>query len=367
MKSKLRVGIIGTRGIPNRYGGFEGFAEQLSRRLAALGHHVTVYCSHDQHYRDLTLNGVHLCFRYNPEFMIGTTGQFIYDLNCNLHANRQAFDVILHLGYTSDSVWSWMWSKTARHLTNMDGMEWMRSKYAPAVQTFLKKAEKWAARRSAMLIADSPGIQEYLGSQYDTPIRFISYGAEFPGSFNREAAAEFQVRPYAYDLIIARMEPENNIEMAVEAALKQMSPVPLLIFANETGYGARLKKRYQHEPLIRFQKANYQKEIMNSLRHFSRYYIHGHSAGGTNPSLLEAMACECRILAHDNVFNNGVLENNAGYYLDSRHLTDLLNNEWSIKKYQDQTGSNLDSIRNRHNWDFITDEYENAFYQALEL
>ncbi len=367
MKDKLHIGIIGTRGIPNRYGGFEAFAEQISQRLAARGHDVTVYCSHNQQYREKTMKGVHLAFRYNPESWAGTAGQFIYDLGCNLHACRQNFDVILHLGYTSDSVWSWLWSSKSLHLTNMDGMEWMRAKYPPAVQWFLKKAEKWAAARSDLLIADSLGIQEYLEAHYKTPVRYISYGAEIPAGYDDTILSEFHVEKHQYDLLIARMEPENNIEMAIKARLNINSIVPLLIFSNETRYGDRLKKRYRHEPAIRFHKANYQPAALNALRYYSRFYIHGHSAGGTNPSLLEAMACECRILAHDNRFNRSVLEDNAGYYNDTQQLTGLLSQAWSPDGFRQQAENNLDAIKNNHDWEHITNEYEKAFYQVPGL
>ena len=365
MKGKLRIGIIGTRGIPNRYGGFEAFAEQVSGRLARRGHHVTVYCPQSQQYRENSLNGAHLVFRRDPGAFAGTAGQFIYDLACNLHAGKQSFDVILHLGYTSDAAWSWLWSGKARHVTNMDGMEWARAKYVPAVRSYLEKAETWAARRSVLLVADSKHMREYLESKYATPVRFISYGAGIPVSFNREAPAEYGAAAFLYDLVIARMEPENNIEMAVEAKLAENSTVPLLIFSNETKHGSRLKNKYRHERLIRFQQACYQPGVLDSLRHFSRYYIHGHSAGGTNPSLLEAMACGCRILSHDNPFNREVLTDNAGFYPDGTSLSDLLNQPWTLEKFQRQTENNLRIIRENHNWEFITDEYEQALGQAL--
>jgi hypothetical protein len=234
MKDKLRIGIIGTRGIPNSYGGFEAFAEQVSVRLAAKGHHVTVYCSHNQAYRENMLNGVHLAYVRNPENLAGTAGQFLYDLGCNLHARKQYFDVILHLGYTSDSVWTWLWCGRARHITNMDGMEWMRSKYPAPVQAFLKKAEKLAADRSDLLIADSRAIRAYLESTYAAPVRYIAYGAVIPSSFDAAVPGKYNVEPGCYDLAIARMEPENNLEMAVKAKLAEHSAIPLLIFSNDT-------------------------------------------------------------------------------------------------------------------------------------
>ena len=365
-KSRLQIGIIGTRGIPNRYGGFEVCAEEISSRLTEKGHRVTVFCPHNQVYREPLLDKVDLKFCYNPEIHIGTAGQFFYDLNCNLAAGRGNFDVILHLGYTSDSVWSPIWSSRTRHITNMDGMEWQRQKYSPRIQSFLKKAERWAAHRSDLLIADSKGIYQYLTSKYKTPVRYISYGAEVPETFNPEILLDYHVSQFGYDMIVARMEPENNIEMALKTRLDARAEIPLLIFSNETGYGEKMKKKYGGHPLIRFQEAIYTPGILNSLRFYSRYYLHGHSAGGTNPSLLEAMASRCRILAHDNYFNRSILENNASFYAGTEDLVELLNLPWSEEQFRDQITNNLQAIKMKHNWDSITNEYESAFYQALE-
>ena len=365
MKDKLKIGIIGTRGIPNRYGGFEAFAGQVSERLAAKGHEITVYCSHNQAYREPKINDVNLVFIYNPEHFSGTAGQFFYDLGCNLHARRQSFDVILHLGYTSDSVWTWLWSRRSKHITNMDGMEWMRSKYPPAVQSFLKKAEQFAANGSSLLIADSTAISDYLVSKYKTPVRFISYGAEIPTFFDPSVLIKCRAEPKRFDLVIARMEPENNIEMAIRAKLDENTPVPLLILSNDTRYGTQLKRNYRSEPLIRFLPADYNPETLNSLRHFARYYIHGHSVGGTNPSLLEAMACGCQIVAHNNLFNKSVLGSNAGFYANAGELATLLKGNSSPGNTLQSRENNLAAIREFHNWDFITNEYESAFYQVL--
>jgi glycosyltransferase involved in cell wall biosynthesis len=362
---KLNIGILGTRGIPNSYGGFEALAEAISLRLVKKGHRITVYCSHDQKYRENTLNGAELIFCKNPESMMGNTGQFIYDLNCNLHARRQPFDILLHLGYTSDSIWSGLWRKKTKHIVNMDGIEWSRSKYAPSVQAFLHKAEKWAANHCSLMIADSMSIHAYLSSFYKTPVSYISYGAEIPVSVDEKALRKFLVKKYEYDLLIARMEPENNIEMAIKAKLKEDSSFPLLIFSNATKYGNHLISKYRDFPTIRFQEAHYQHEDLNPLRYYSRYYIHGHSVGGTNPSLLEAMACGCRILAHQNVYNQEVLEQNAKYYHDDSQLAELLNESWSLEKFDQSCQSNLKAIVEKYNWESVTDEYEQAFYRII--
>ena len=163
----LKIAILGTRGIPNHYGGFEQFAEYLAKGLVERGFEVSVYNSHNHPYREKTWNGVEIIHCYDPEDKIGTAGQFIYDLNCIKDSRKRDFDIILQLGYTSSSVWNrFLPRKRTIITTNMDGLEWKRSKYSKPVQQFLKRAEGLAVKFSDHLIADSKGIREYLKEKY---------------------------------------------------------------------------------------------------------------------------------------------------------------------------------------------------------
>lgn len=362
----MNIGIIGTRGIPNRYGGFEYFAARLSVRLVERGHRVTVFCSHTQDYREPFYQGVELSFQWNPEKWMGTAGQFFYDLVCNLAGRRKKFDVILHLGYTSDAIWSLLWEPGRLHITNMDGMEWQRAKYSVPVRKFLRWSEKLAAKRSQYLVADSPVIDEYLKRLYRRPVALISYGADIPEFFKEQLPAQLDLSPGNYDLAVARMEPENNIETMIRAKTEDNSGIPLVIFANETHYGRTLKKKYEKYRQIRFMKPLYDNEILNSVRHFSRFYLHGHSAGGTNPSLLEAMACGCRIIAHDNRFNRAVTGENALYFHDAAGLAHSLMNPASLAGFHHKILENLEKIRNEYSWESVTDQYERLFIAAVQ-
>ena len=136
-QNNMKIGILGTRGIPNFYGGFEQFAQYLSEAFVKKGHEVHVYNSHTHPYEKNEWNGVKLIHCYDPENTIGTVGQFIYDLNCILDSRKREFDIILQLGYTSSSVWNWIFPKKSIIMTNMDGFEWKRSKYSKPVQQFL--------------------------------------------------------------------------------------------------------------------------------------------------------------------------------------------------------------------------------------
>ncbi len=367
MKSSLYIAILGTRGIPNRYGGFEAFAEELSVRLVNRGHRVKVFCPSDQVYQDTHYKGVELDFQTDPVQTLGTTGQFIYDLNCNLRSRQDQPDIVLHLGYTSDSVWYWLWPGKSVHITNMDGMEWKREKYSAPVRRFLRLAESLAAQKSHALVADSRAIEDYLRSKYKTPVRYISYGAVIPEGFNADHPANLGIYPGKYDCLVARAEPENNLDAAIRAKLSDTTGIPLLVFTNHNEFRSELKSRYSSERLIRFEEPLYDRHKLDSIRHFSRYYLHGHSAGGTNPSLLEAMACRCRIIAHDNVFNRSVLGSNALYFNNAGQLSELLAHNPDDLYFNRAVENNLETISVHHSWELITDQYEALFQDSIQL
>jgi glycosyltransferase involved in cell wall biosynthesis len=316
--SEMKIAILGTRGIPNRYGGFEQFAEIVSQAWLAEGHDVWVYCGHRHEFKGHEFKGVHRISIFDPEYLIGTAGQFLYDLGCILDARKRNFDVILQLGYTSSSVWWPLLPKKPAIITNMDGLEWKRSKYSPMVRRFLRHAEAWAVKSSDLLISDSPGIRQYLLEHYQKDSEFIAYGADIPEiSDNHLHLSTFGVEPFGYNLLIARFEPENNLEMILEGIEKSAFPRKTLVVGNPgNAFGKYLKNRFRHSSIL-FTGAIYNKECIDELRKFAFLYYHGHSVGGTNPSLLEAMATGARIAAHDNIFNRAVLEDLAEYFSNS--------------------------------------------------
>ena len=321
----MYIGILGTRGIPNNYGGFEQFAEFLSVGLVNRGHQVSVYNSHKHQYQDKTYQGVELIHCYDPEFRIGTSGQFIYDFNCIRDARKRDFDILLQLGYTSSSVWAkWLPSK-AIIVTNMDGLEWRRSKYSKPVQRFLLKAEKRAVNSSDELIADSIGIHQYLKDKYSVKAHYIPYGAEIFNDPDQEIIEKFRVEPFKFDMLIARLEPENSIEIILDGVVKSNSTNQFLVVGNnETSYGKFLVGKYVKESRIIFTGGIYNQDELNQLRYYSRLYFHGHTVGGTNPSLLEAMGSQALIAASDNEFNNAILQNDGFKFKTSDDVKRLL-------------------------------------------
>lgn len=358
----MKIGILGTRGIPNHYGGFEQFAEYLSVGLAERGHEVVVYNSSTHPFQEKQYRGVRIIHCADPEDKIGTAGQFIYDLNCIRDARNRAFDVLLQLGYTSSSVWGKLLPRNTVVFTNMDGLEWKRSKYNKWVKRFLHFAEKWAVTSSDVLIADSRAIQSYLQKKFGKPSEFIAYGADLITQFNEEKLKDYNVNAHEYFLLIARMEPENNIEMILDGYQRSGDSRPFLVVGKtENTFGKRMVQKFSGNPNIRFTGGIYDSDTINNLRHFSRLYFHGHTVGGTNPSLLEAMAAGAVIAAHDNPFNQAVLESDALFFDSAKAVEDLLRNFGNRFDFAGMISNNQRKIEQHYSWRSIIDQYESTF------
>lgn len=362
----MKIGIIGTRGIPNNHGGFEQFAEHFAVYLKEKNHEVYVYNSHDHPYQDTKYKGVNIIHAFDPEFKIGTVGQFIYDLNCIRDSRKRNFDIILQLGYTSNSIWYKLLPKKPVIITNMDGMEWKRSKYSKKVRKFLKYAESLAVKSSDYLIADSIGIQEYLMETYNKPSEFIAYGASVFNNPNSAILKKYNIKEHKYCMILARLEPENNIETIIKGYIKSNTEYPLIIFGGINAYGKNLETKYGSDSRIIFADANYNQEELNNLRYYSRYYFHGHSVGGTNPSLLEAMASNTLIIANNNIFNKSILENDALYFNNSSDIEKLLNDDESFHLKEAFSEANVCKINNFYNWKTINSQYEQFILEKLK-
>jgi glycosyltransferase involved in cell wall biosynthesis len=354
----MKIAILGTRGVPNHYGGFEQFAQYLSKGLTDKGHQVWVYNPHNHPFQSNTWEGVRIIHKYDPEDQIGTAGQFIYDFNCILDSHSRSFDVILQLGYTSSSVWHWMMPRKPVIMTNMDGLEWKRTKYSRRIQSFLKFAESLSVSSSDHLIADSLGIQSYIREKYDRFSTYIPYGATVFDNPDVKLLDQYKLQPFKYTMLIARLEPENNIETILTGICKSETSLPCLVIGNHnTTYGKYLKAKFNQEN-IRFMGSVYDIFTLNNLRHYCYLYFHGHTVGGTNPSLLEAMASEALICAHNNEFNSHILGQDAFYFQGDTSLAELLNQSLASEERETKTKNNVNKIKNQYTWDSIVTQYE---------
>jgi glycosyltransferase involved in cell wall biosynthesis len=363
----LRIAILGTRGIPNHYGGFEHISEYVSEGLVKRGHSVTVYNSHNHPYTADNWNGVNIKHCYDPEFLIGTAGQFVYDLNCLMDARKQKFDVVLLMGYTSSSVWGKLYPKSSAIITNMDGLEWKRSKYSKPVQQFLKYAEKLAIKYSEFYISDSRVIKDYLENKYNINSEYIPYGADVYTEQEREQLTTRNALKEDYFLLMARMEPENNIETILEGFNNSNSRRQFKVLG-DTGnrFGKFIRTRFKNDERIQFKGAIFDNAKVRSLQNNSYLYFHGHSVGGTNPSLLEAMASEALIAAHNNPFNKSVLSSDAYYFSNAHEVREIVETVQRNANERAMVKNNLYKIAFQFNWNKIVDEYESFILECYE-
>lgn len=359
----MKISIIGTRGIPNHYGGFEQCAEYLALGLVKRGFEVIVYNSHNHPFQEKQWNGVQIVHCYDPEHKLGTAGQFIYDFNCILDARKQNCDIILQLGYTSSSIWGWLMPKKSIVTTNMDGLEWKRTKYSEKVKKFLRYAESLGVKYSDHLISDSIGIQNYLKKAYNVDSTYIAYGATLFEANDTTALKDYNLNIYGYDMLIARLEPENSIEIILDGIAKANIDRPFLVIGNHlTSYGEHLKKKFSEFKQIRFIGGIYDINILNNLRYYSNIYFHGHTVGGTNPSLLEAMASNSLICANNNDFNKYILGTDAIYFDNSDDVVNhMLNVNYEDNHFQTMLSENKLKISNVYDWELIIDQYAEHF------
>jgi len=365
----MKIAIVGCRGIPNTYGGFEQFAEYLSVGLVQKGHNVVVFNSHDHPYREDSYLGVEIARAYDPGQYIGSASQFIYDYLGIRGARRLRPDIILLLGYGSSAL-PLMLSRTGSSLviTNMDGMEWMRAKWSRPVKAFFKWSERLAVKHSDHLVADSTAIQDYLTRTYGARSAFIPYGANVFENPDVSALDAYDLKKNEYYLLIARFEPENNIKAVLEGFRASRTTIPLVLVGSYgTKHGKSLYEEFGGHKNVRFLGGVFDFQALNSLRYLSLLYFHGHSVGGTNPALLEAMAASANIAAHDNVFNRSVLGENAVYFKGPEDVRGIIENISELNgKRQALTGKNLEKIRTRYNWSRIINQYEELFINVLQ-
>lgn len=353
--------IAGTRGIPNRYGGFEQFAEKLSALLVQKELKVSVFNPHTHEFRGEEINGVKIIRVKNYERLLGVFGTLLYDYHCLRQAYRQKDAVVLLCGYGSAFLVRGFFSKhTNRTIIHMDGLEWKRSKWNKLLRWVLKRMERNTARFFPHLVVDHPVLKEYYQREYGVSAHVIAYGAEVsePGRYDKE-----------HYLVIARLEPENNVGMIIEGYLRAGVSHKLVVVGDlNTRHARQLLKRFGREEKIVFAGGVFERERLRELREKSILYFHGHSVGGTNPSLLEAMADGCLIAFHNNVFNRFVLGENGLFFQSSEQICEIiLKKKKILLESKTSLDANIRMIENHYNWEKIAREYKMLFEKITRI
>jgi glycosyltransferase involved in cell wall biosynthesis len=311
--------MVGTRGVPARYGGFETAVEEIGRRLVAGGHEVTVYCRGERHPEPEYL-GMRLVYLPAIEKKVAET--LSHTGLSVLHAfrskiGREGADVALLFNAANAPMLPILRTLRIPVATHVDGLEWKRTKWSGTGQKYYRAAESMAVRWSDALIADAVGIQDYYRERFDADTVFIPYGAPILAGTDTAKLAEAGYEPGGFHLVVARFEPENHVHLAVEGHRRSKAEKPLVVvgsapYADE--YTAQVKELAGDDPRITFMGGVWDQDLLDALYAGALTYIHGHSVGGTNPSLLRAMGAGASVLAFDVNFNREVLGEEAGRF-----------------------------------------------------
>lgn len=313
-----KLNILGTRGVPARHGGFESFAEQISLFLVGRGWQVTVYCQADGEgaITERFWRGVHLvCIPVNRS---GAAGTVIFDWKATCHALSQN-GLFLTLGYNTAIFNLLQRLKGQTNVINMDGIEWRRDKWGVVAKTWFWLNERFGCWIGNHLVADHPKIKEHLASRVSAEkITMIPYGGDEVLEADVSALAAYGVEPGKFSVIIARPEPENSFLEMVRAFSRSVRGHKLVVLGNfqpeQNAFHRQVMQAASAEVI--FPGAIYEARVVQALRFFSRFYLHGHRVGGTNPSLVEALGAGCAVIAHDNHFNRWVAGAGASYFAD---------------------------------------------------
>ncbi len=350
-----QIALVGTVGVPARYGGFETLAEQLARHVHPDAARLTIYgqksayttaereggfAGHQRRFLPLCANGVQ---------------SMLHDALALLDvALRRKPDALLVLGTSG----AWMLPLVRvirpemRIVANIDGLEWRRDKFGSGARRLLKALEWCAVKASHAIIADNGGLLPIIRALHGIEPVTIAYGGDHvdvpPADWWGEGEA-----PAGHWLAVARVEPENNSAMIIEAA--QLAGKPLVFVGNwnANAYGRALKARYAGQPGLMLMDPVYDAARLNRLRQGALGYVHGHSVGGTNPSLVEALFGTDRVLAFDCVFNRATLDDAGGWFGSAETLAALMAADGSGRIAPDR----LAALRLRYRWQSIADAY----------
>jgi hypothetical protein len=363
----MKVAIIGTRGIPNNYGGFEQFAQELSQRLV-LDFNVQVSVYRDQAiYKNniSSYNGVNIINVQSSKFNLKILSQFIYDWNSIKDASTRNFDILLFCGHSTSFPGMFFLKHKLKsiNLINPDGLEWKRKlkglSFLVKIWNFF--SEKYSLQLYDHIVSDNIGIKNYLEKRHGYKSTCIEYGVNKINKVESLKSTKYNFNHKKYDIIVARLVPENNIELMIKAYLNSNNTTLLVVVGKlNNKYGQFLKKNFSEYEKIKFIGGVYERKLLDNLILNARIYFHGHCVGGTNPSLLEAMNLKAHIIAHKNIFNESILNNNSEYFSSENDLISLINN-YNKNRFKEHSKANFLKVQEKFTWNIITKKYFNLF------
>lgn len=362
----MRVALLGTRGVPARYGGFETCVEQVGWRLAARGHEVLVYCrtstkdpSPPSSYRGMSL--VH-----RPAARCRSLETLSHTALSVAHATRAKLDAAILFNSANSPLLPALRASGVPVATHVDGLEWRRAKWGNAGQHYYRRAESLAVRWSDALIADAPGIADYYKTVFGADTAQIAYGAPLIGRAN-DRLGELGLLAGGYHLVVARFEPENHLDLIVAGYTASSASLPLVVVGSApyaAGYTRDVRELAGAR--TRFVGAVWDQDLLDQLYANAATYVHGHSVGGTNPSLLRALGAGAPAIAFDVVFNRDVLGSDGVYFRTPTSLAGALEDAERDRSDTVARGERLRRRAQRYDWDDVADDYERLLVGLVE-
>lgn len=352
--------MVGTRGVPAAYGGFETAVEEVGRRLADRGHRVVVYtrgsASREKHY--LGMDVVHL-----PAVPIKQVETLSHTGFSALHlTTRRRPDAAFVFNAANSPFLPLLRLRRVPVALHMDGLEWRRSKWGPRGKAYYRWAEQFGVRQADALIADAPGIADYYEHQFGVPTELIRYGAPILESPQLQRLDELDLEPGAFHVAVARFEPENHVREIVEGYRRSGAQHPLIVVGSApyaAAYTQQVAAAAEGDSRIRLIGGVYDQELLDALYAGALTYAHGHSVGGTNPSLLRAIGAGTAVIAFDVPFNREVLDGQGWFFRSADDAAQAFDDAESAL---DRVSAVSETVRARAHehfrWSEVTDAYE---------
>lgn len=358
------IAIIGTQGVPAQYGGFESLAENLIGTLCSTNIRYTVYCS-GKAYNNRISQYKNADIEY-VNFDANGAQSIIYDIISLVKASRK-HDIILVLGVSGCCFLPIyrLFARKKKLIINIDGLEHRREKWGKWAKKFLKFSEKMAIKYADTIITDNKGIQDYVTEEYGKDSVLIAYGGDH-ATVNKSTIEEqdavlkkYNLQKGDYSITVCRIEPENNCHITLEAFSQTQRKLVFIGNWEKSEYGKQLKEQYSKFDNITILDPIYDIDTLFALRKNACAYIHGHSAGGTNPSLVEAMFFEIPIIAYNVVYNVETTQNKASYFKDCKDLVHILTDKQLNLEAQAKA---LKEVAEKcYTWSTIVEQYEATY------
>lgn len=367
----LRIAMIGVHGIPHTYGGGDELVLNLAPRLVERGHHVTVYCRSGDYIADRSPHwkGVERVFL--PTVERKAAGQFIHSTLAMGHAIAHNFDVV-YVHTLPSGVHTLMPYVCGQQIVvNVNGLDWEREKWGRLGRSYFKLAREVVLRTADEIVNDSQVMRQYYLDHFARDSTYIAYGAHVSNSQRPELLRRWNLACQGYYLVASRLVPENNADTIIDA-YKQIDTDRPLIIAGTANFNSDWTQlvRAKADERVRFIGHVADPQVVRELHCNAYAYLHGHSMGGTNPSLLKALGCANCVVAYDSPFNLEVLRGDTGViYGEVFHTTaDLVHVLRRLEQSPEMVSSHQRAaparIREAYSWDFVTDRYEAVFQQV---